>query len=262
MKCNICNQEMSVFAQGINWTYYLCHHCRWYSTSRNRGNILDVDYDEYKTFDANLEHFDSMVKDAEANLLHKFHITGTPLTFLDIGCSEGIFVKSFQNITNRKACGIEVSMSKIQRAKELGLDVDLMVNTKGKFDFILIRHVVEHVENPLEFIANIKDNFLANGGIICIETPNNDHLGARKRSNQIREDRFCRELYPPTHICGFTPKAFRQLVKKLDMKIVYMTTYDTNDDAWTFPANGLKLSFKNRILSHLLLNLNIAIFIK
>jgi hypothetical protein len=117
------------------------------------------------------------------------------------------------------------------------------------------------VENPKEFVAHIVEKYLANDGIICIETPNNESLGCRKRGKIIREDRFCLELFPPTHVCGFTIISMRRLAKGLGLKEIFSTTYEL-DDNWIYPPKYKKITVNNKIKSYLHLNENIAVFLK
>lgn len=48
------------------------------------------------------------------------------------------------------------------------------------------------------------------------------------------EDRFCRELYPPTHVCGFTPKTFRHLDKMFGLKLIKLSTHDAVNRNWCY----------------------------
>jgi hypothetical protein len=149
----------------------------------------------YDTFDKDLEIYDIMVKDAEKILCHKFKIINQlPNSFLDFGCSEGIFVNAFNNITMGKGgfCGVEVALPKIKRGKERGLGeisiyFNATCNRACRFSYGV-------------YLERLKINIMDKESILCIETPNNNNLGVIKSKNNIREDRFCRELYPP-HLC-------------------------------------------------------------
>lgn len=154
-----------------------------------------------------------------------------------------------------------MALPKIKRGKERGLNIGLKDEIEGKFQFILMRHVIEHVDFPMEFIREIKNKYMDKGSILCIETPNNNNLGAIKSKNNIREDRFCRELYPPTHVCGFTAKTFKKMAEKLNLKIIKMTTY-SNTDFWHYPSQNIDSNLKDKLKSCLLLNLNLAVFMQ
>lgn len=260
MICNICKGNMNEFAHNLEWIFYKCPYCGFYDTQSDHA-ITSVNYNDYTTFDANLEMFDSMVDNAVHILKHKFNILGkTPSSFIDIGCSEGVFVKAFNVISTGDVLGIEVSRKKILRAKERGLNVTDYENATGKYEFILLRHVVEHIPNSGDYINSIADRFLAPNGVICIETPNNDHLGAIKRKNTITNGNYCRELYPPSHICGYTAKAFKVFAKRNGFNILKMTSYGESDD-WCYPSKGKKDSTKENIRNKMNLSLNLAVFL-
>lgn len=262
MICNICKRNMKIFSKNSKNIFYKCPYCHFYDTYVVEGSH-DFDYDNYETFDNELSEFDSMVKDAMNILEYKFKLIGVkPDSFIDIGCSEGVFVKAFQRLSGgKKASGIEVSAPKIERAKRRGLDVANYDNAFGEYDFVLLRHVIEHIEKSSDYIDYISKRFLSKNGVLCIETPNNDHLGAIKRGNRIDNERYCRELYPPTHICGYTAKTFRTFAHLHNYKIIKMTTYSYEDE-WCYPSTGYSGSFRERIKNKAFLGLNLAVFLQ
>ena len=262
MLCNICKRKMKIYAKGVKWTYWHCNRCDFYGTSINNGKTDEFDYDEYETFDAELSLRKKHIEDAARILNYKFSIVGgVPNTFLDIGCSEGLFVEAFNRITNsQNGCGIEVSRPKIERAKKKGLNVGSFEEIKGKFDFILLRQVIEHIDTPKEYLENIIQDYLAENGVICVETPNNNCITDILTGRKIRDDRFCRDLYPPTHVCGFTPKTWK---KWSGLNVVYMTTSSWQDINWFYNDEEDKqnTSWKDKIRDRMMLNGNLIVFV-
>lgn len=214
--CLICNNPMKTIARGVKWDYYKCSDCNWYMTKSKEEDGGSMDYEHYETFDNSIMDFDQLVVDAERILRHKFDLINRyPSTFLDIGTSEGVFVKAYNNLLNTDVgMGVEVSYSKIARGRERGLNIVHFDALEGRqFEFILLRHVIEHIENPKEYLRHII-RFLTVDGILCIETPNNDSWLQKIKGihiNDIAQGIYVRELYPPVHVCGFTPKSLKKL---------------------------------------------------
>ncbi len=247
MACNICGEEMEVIAKGNSYTYYSCPHCKWYSTSENQKGGDAFSYDKYETFDCIGNNYEKYVNDSKILLKHKFNMIGRnyiPQSFLDVGCSEGVWVDTYKRNFGGESAGVEVSKDKIQRGKERGLNVGTFDEISGKYQFVLCRHVVEHIENPKEFIDNILEKYVSDGGFLFVETPNNDSEGCIKEGNVIKEDRFLRQLYPPTHVCGFTVDTFKIW---LGEKVYKIGTYSYGDRKFMYDVK--KNNFFREVLN-------------
>ena len=93
---------------------------------------------------------------------------------------------------------------------------------KDKFDVILIHHVIEHVEEPINFIHEIK-NILKNDGILILGTPNFDSGCARRFNGNYRL------LNDPTHISLFSNDSMHRLLRNhnFDIKRVHYPYFET-----------------------------------
>lgn len=85
---------------------------------------------------------------------------------LDIGGDEGQFIPKFESIIARAV--LEISGIK----PLVGVEVMNSWDQAGDFkpDFIMICHVLEHLENPLETVENAS-KILSKGGLLYIEIP-------------------------------------------------------------------------------------------
>lgn len=267
-ECLICKKPMKKIASNGTYDYLKCKGCNWYSTIQVAEAKEGIDYDEYETFDNNIKEYDRFVKDAERILKHKFEMLGkVPGSFLDIGTSEGVFVNAYNNISGTtNGCGVEVSRPKIERAVRRGLNVvhfDEMGD--GTYEFILMRHVIEHIENPLEYLRYIS-RWLATDGILCVETPHNDcwiHKLRGSHINDINRDKYVRELYPPVHVCGFTPRSLRK-IGGCGLRVVRLETYDNSnrDFVYTKDARTANIPIYRRFFEQMKVGPNIMIFFK
>ena len=101
---------------------------------------------------------------------------------LDIGCGHGqmlnaLKVKGYNNIF-----GIDISEESIAHCINLKLDVKKIDDIKNftvdneieKFDFIIMTHVLEHLEKNtvIETLIHIKNNLLINNGQFLLAVPN------------------------------------------------------------------------------------------
>jgi SAM-dependent methyltransferase len=95
--------------------------------------------------------------------------------FLDVGCGNGAFLRSFsENKPGWKLTGTELNDKYQTEIEKIpGLELFHMGNPQtltGTFDFITMIHVLEHIINPVEFLQVIF-NKLNPDGIIIIEIP-------------------------------------------------------------------------------------------
>ncbi|MFB5756667.1 class I SAM-dependent methyltransferase [Leptospira interrogans] len=132
---------------------------------------------------------------------------------LDIGCGNGGFLRSFQEIfPNWVNSGYEIN----EKYKEDVLNIPNVVNfyssdfsvIKEKYDVITLIHVLEHLSEPLEYLNKVKDLLLPDG-ILLIEVPN------------FRENPF--DLMIADHIVHYSLDALNLIVNKLGGEIVYQS---------------------------------------
>lgn len=96
---------------------------------------------------------------------------------LDVGCGEGSILKEIKRREpSVEVVGIEpsVAFAKFARdyleSKVYSSLADLSVNRESAFNLIIVNHVLEHVENPVDFLLRLK-HFLARDGSIYADVP-------------------------------------------------------------------------------------------
>ncbi len=167
---------------------------------------------------------------------------------LDIGAGKGDFIfvakkKGFD------AVGVEPSPRFSEFAKK-EFDVKVyqgfladQTELKGqKFDLITMHHVLEHVENPKEILAQLS-SFLDENGLIYIEVPNTDSYTVRLIDLyfRIRGRNWSSRLspvHPPFHKYGYTPKSLRFLLEKSGYKIEREETFSIFSRNFKNKENG------------------------
>jgi len=96
---------------------------------------------------------------------------------LEIGCASGYFLFSVQKHV-KSVMGVELTTDFVRYARSRGLDVKASLDDvpDNSCDLIFMFHVLEHVEDPIQFLKDIK-NKLSSSGKLILEVPNvNDIL--------------------------------------------------------------------------------------
>lgn len=137
---------------------------------------------------------------------------------LDLGCYTGELMKILKDNGYNNLIGVDPSDYAVKVAKSrYGIKVikasvfgDL--NYLGKFDFIIINHVLEHIKNLSEFLQKVK-NLLNVGGKVYIETPDADNFFISQSDKYLPEHQEAFQQFSVEHINFFTKKSIHNLMK-------------------------------------------------
>tara|TARA_B110000483_G_C18159241_1_gene528641 strand:- start:413 stop:1291 length:879 start_codon:yes stop_codon:yes gene_type:complete len=89
---------------------------------------------------------------------------------IDFGCGKGEFIEAIAKKT-KNIYGVELNKINRNRMNEKGFNVfESLDNIKEKVDVVFANHVLEHLTDPQNIIAKIKDK-LKLGGIFVVEVP-------------------------------------------------------------------------------------------
>jgi SAM-dependent methyltransferase len=96
---------------------------------------------------------------------------------LDIGCSAGILLQAFQSHYRCLAVGVEPGDSYRTYAQTKGITVypditQVPAGVEARFDLVSMAHVLEHIPDPLAYLARLREDYAATGGYLLIEVPN------------------------------------------------------------------------------------------
>ena len=129
----------------------------------------------YETQDAE-DLWKESLPEAEKRVLRfkDFYTKDTQL--LEIGCASGFFLFEVKKYV-RTATGVELTKEYVNYAVGRGLDVresldEIMDDSK---DLIFMFHVLEHIDDPVKFLKEVKRKLTQNGKLI-IEVPNIDDI--------------------------------------------------------------------------------------
>lgn len=229
-ECTVCgnsnNQQLDYIPQYAEYVLMHCKNCGLKFMLSENYEVLgdDVYWDEVnKQIYANPFVLEEFRKKHNKYLKYIKKYKGPNMRLLDVGCGNGIFVKNAKD-HGFDAYGIEPSEIAVELCKKqygiqpfhgyLTIDSDLPKN----YGVLTAWDVIEHVENPKEFLA-ICHAHLEQGGTLLLETPDESCL-IRKIINII--DRFRRmfgsksslNIYYPSHRYYFTHDSIKSLLDR------------------------------------------------
>lgn len=179
--CTCCGSTMVIHGCSHEYFFYHCRQCGFWTTRVTDGFPTHI-YDDEPAFLGEDGDRNGLVLEAYSIMNHKIGLINQLLTknglprlsankgrFLDIGCSEGLYVEAAQRM-GFESYGFEVDSKKVRRASQKGLSVQ-MPNynnfSQNSFDFIMSRHVLEHIPDFEEVLKAGMDLLKTGGGVLC-----------------------------------------------------------------------------------------------
>ncbi|ADB40912.1 class I SAM-dependent methyltransferase [Spirosoma linguale] len=298
--CPICSQQTNLvyksflaYQQGQNYDIYFCENC-----DSSHANPLKIDEDLYNyiyTKAKILPGYDRYYRFADDVLKVKnplLYLAETEDTYwaiydyvinykiasdpkiLEVGCGLGYLtyslVKSGYNVK-----GVDISKEAVQEATrrygkyyEYADIYEYSKTSNEKFDIIILTEVIEHIPDPVGFIAALKD-LLSVSGRILVTTPNKDKI--------ISKEMYWDTELPPVHLWWLSKKSFQSMASKLNLDVAFtdFTNFQKNikeertySSPWrqqtlssegeilfNVPFNSLRYYIRRYLISHEILNL-------
>lgn len=193
---------------------YKCQECGviWHDPMKEIDN-----YYESEEYRQELEHTSAM-KDFYAmhdfECFDKFTYTGTERfrnkVVADIGCGGGGFLDFLSGVAS-KVIGIEPSLTYRQNMEKRGIQTyayssEAIQDLRGKVDVVVYFDVIEHVENPVLFMQEVKE-LLTDQGEAVIGTPT-DAPVMRELLGSIFEENL---LFSTQHLWVFNEQSLRKI---------------------------------------------------
>ena len=187
-RCNICNKIGLQSKKYLELLY--CKDCDlFWEKEIESKNELENKYTKFYSekdssrFDEKTERIVNIYRYLRKKDVEKFCKKGN---LLDVGFGRPIDLEIFER-SGWKASGTQISKTAYINAKKRKLDVYYgeltKLNIKKKFDVITFWHVLEHIENPNEYIKKC-GYLLNNKGILIIEVPNINSFSAKISGNK------------------------------------------------------------------------------
>ena len=176
-----CTQVHDAIRFGLSPRPYRCDRCGFVflhprmSPEEEREFYEKIYRFHYETQDAQAL-WDESLPEAKRRV-ERFRDRYTPQTrLLEIGCASGFFVHEVQKHV-KSATGIELTTEYVKFAQGMGLDVrgSLEEVEDGSCDLVFMFHVLEHIDDPVLFLQDVKKK-LTPGGTLIVEVPNVDDI--------------------------------------------------------------------------------------
>ena len=158
---------------------------------------------------------------------------------LEIGTSVGYFLSAISEHVHL-ACGTEWDSAARQYIDEVIANPKIKTaknpwDFEQTFDKIFMFHVLEHIENPIEFLMKVKKQ-LKTGGKIYIEVPNVDDIMVKTFEN----DAFKNFYYKKAHIYNFNEQGLKYIFDHsgYSSEICFIQRYDLSNHFYWL-AKGL-----------------------
>jgi SAM-dependent methyltransferase len=135
---------------------------------------------------------------------------------LEVGCAEGAFLERLKKTKNIYEFGLELNVKAQKISVEKNLNVekkylsDITDKYEASFDAVCTFQVLEHIDLPIEFIADCL-TVLKKNGVLILSVPNNDSFIKNTEKNVLN--------MPPHHSGLWNRKSLRYLEEVLPLKL-------------------------------------------
>ncbi len=223
MKCLLCGSEQhEVFSRvesfGFPLAYYQCANCGLIFQSPEAAQASDPQFyaETYRQiYQSSPEPTPKDLWVQEHRALALVQVLQTvkidpPQRALDIGASTGILLEAFQRAFGGEVVGVEPGDAYRAHAARRGIPMfasveDLAAAGPSRFDLISMIHVLEHLPDPVGFLAMLRTDLLKESGVLLLEVPNF----------------YAHESYELAHLACYTPHTLQQVLRKAGFHVFF-----------------------------------------
>lgn len=159
--------------------------------------------------------YTQLIVKREIRLLKK-HNKNNEMSILDIGCGTGwtsnVYAENGFNVTGLEPSGVRAEIAKKKYNLNIINDYIENISESEKYNFIVLRHIIEHLANPKDIITRL-NSFLTRNGIVVVIVPNINCLG-----RYLFETDW--EWVLPWHNSFFSKKSITVLLQKSGFQIL------------------------------------------
>lgn len=155
--------------------------------------------------------------------------------WVDVGAGDGEFLRT---VRAKRRIGVEISQSGRHIMEKYNLETmsekQFLLSRNLKADVVSFWHVLEHIEDPWEYLPAASKN-LRRGGVVVIGVPNGNSIELRL----FQKHWF--HLVPQHHLWFFSPKSIQRMLTRSGFGIAHI-------DFWSpeHHLTGILQSFINK----------------
>ena len=236
MSCRLCgSQDLYLFyTEGteIKYRYYRCRRCRLVNYDLS-GGLDQTQYSSVYVSPKDEAHKINKIQSQTYACLKQYR--SDPGKMLDIGCYNARILYLAQK-DGWHVKGIDLSPRIAQRVKEdVGIEIEVVdfleypLDERSAYDVVMMRHVLEHIPDPIAVLGKIK-LLLRADGLGVLEFPNIDGYSKKYRRFLKKVGLHRRKAPPqqrPGHCNEFCRESFSYLLKVTGFELVDWHTYSS-----------------------------------
>lgn len=224
LHCPLCGESNAMVLStkdsfGFKVRYYLCQTCGFVFQNPGESAAADPAFyaETYRKLYQSTE--EPTAKDlrqqrlrAEYQLaLMQHHGVCRLWRVLDIGASSGTLLQTIHESYGAEMVGVEPGNAYRKLAEEKGFKLypsieQLKAEETARFDLVTMMHVLEHLEDPLGTLREIRTKLLEDSGFLLVEVPNF----------------YAHESYELAHLSCFTEHTLSEMLRQAGYKIMHM----------------------------------------
>jgi 2-polyprenyl-3-methyl-5-hydroxy-6-metoxy-1,4-benzoquinol methylase len=196
---------------GFPLTYHICRTCGFVFQDASTAKASDPKFyeDTYRKIYQTTE--EPTVKDLRQQRLRAEHLVSFlranradhPRRMLDVGASSGLLLETFRDTLKTEVVGVEPGKAYRALAESKGISMFESLDSlrdlqTERFSMVSLIHVLEHLEDPVGVLSQIKSDLLHPEGWLLLEVPNF----------------YSHDSYELAHLACFTVHTLTEAVKK------------------------------------------------